>query len=142
MNIFVNILFAHCCGDYICQNNYLALNKSKNSLVCAAHCAIYTFFVLLLTKFDWVWAIFIFGTHFAIDRFSLADLYLKLIRGCSLTDFIKNGQKLSIYKVDSLDLNYRILRGGITAFVYIVVDNSIHIFGNYYFFMWWFGKNI
>jgi hypothetical protein len=39
--IFVAMLWAHFIGDFICQSDYHAVNKSKNSWVLAQHVMIY-----------------------------------------------------------------------------------------------------
>lgn len=64
-------LLLHLWGDYILQSDWMAQNKTKDSLAALAHCLTYSAgFVLLRPTFA-AWLI-IFGTHFLIDRFRLA----------------------------------------------------------------------
>jgi Protein of unknown function (DUF3307) len=64
-------LLCHLWGDYILQSDWMAQNKSKNSLPCAIHAFLYSATFLLL-KPSWVAFSVIAGSHFIIDRFRLA----------------------------------------------------------------------
>jgi hypothetical protein len=86
-----------------------------------------------------LWPILVFASHFPIDRWSLADKWLNFIDGRSLSDFVFNGRKgipLSPdpNKADSAEFakNYHALRGGFTALVYAVADNTMHLIPLYY----------
>jgi hypothetical protein len=67
-------------------------------------------------------------SHFPIDRWSLADKWLKLINGRTLKGFLEHGEEglEDFYSVE-FKQNYRILRGGFAALVYCVVDNTFHL---------------
>lgn len=45
-----SLIIGHLIGDYIFQNDYIAINKTKNSFVCLLYCVLYTL-VLYLTDF-------------------------------------------------------------------------------------------
>jgi hypothetical protein len=132
-DFFPALLMGHLTGDFLLQSKWMALNKSGSSFKCAVHCLIYTLAVSATTYpiiRGWEWSLFIFVSHFPIDRWSLADKWLDLINGRSLPDFIKNG-KSSIPK--ELDFeNYHALRAGFTAVVYTVADNTMHLLIMYY----------
>ena len=131
INYFANIIFGHLFGDFVFQNKWMAVNKSANHFKCAVHCTIYTICMCLFTwKWNISWIAVIWGTHFVIDRWSLADKWLLLIRGRALTDFIHHGH----HEVpsDKPFLNYVALRGGFSAVVYSVVDNTWHLAIAYY----------
>lgn len=64
-------LLAHLIGDYVLQSGWMGLNKNKQSFPAFVHALFYTLpFCFLSTN---VYALIIIsGTHFLIDRFSLA----------------------------------------------------------------------
>jgi hypothetical protein len=65
-----------------------------------------------------------------VDRWSLADKWLDFINSRSLRDFLANGKTDIPQELDAD--NYHALRGGFTAFVYAVADNTIHLVTMYY----------
>lgn len=67
----MNELICHLFGDYIIQNHWMALNKTKSTFVAFVHALTYSLPFLVLTRNAWSLAI-IFGTHLIIDRFSIA----------------------------------------------------------------------
>jgi len=126
------MLLGHLCGDYLFQNEWMAMNKSKNTLkgwiAAILHCLLYTFAVcLFMWNFQPIWIIAVFFSHFFIDKFGLAEKYMKYIKRSGLKDYI-----------DSVDHQYtktwidtsegqRMLTGGFRAFVYAVTDNTMHL---------------
>lgn len=64
-------LIAHLFGDYILQNDWMALNKAKRTFPCLVHVVLYTIPFILVTHHFWALAA-IMGSHFLIDRFGLA----------------------------------------------------------------------
>lgn len=88
------LLIGHGIGDYLLQNQWMAMNKSATTWKCLVHCLLYTAAVMLCTwpwLHGWTWAGLVFLSHFPIDRWSWADWWLKLIHGRSLTEFLHNG---------------------------------------------------
>jgi len=128
---FSNILLGHLVGDYLLQNKWMAIGKSSNFCNCCIHVLVYTFSVLIFTSFDLLWAMSIFLPHFLIDRYSLADKWLSFINSRSLGDFILNGKQNIPQNMDFE--NYHVLRGGFTALVYAVADNTLHLICLWYF---------
>lgn len=68
-------IVGHLVGDYLLQNDWMALNKKSSSLHCAVHCAIWTACVCLAAgwmpanTYNQITAQFIlFALHFAQDR--------------------------------------------------------------------------
>lgn len=132
------LLLGHLAGDYLLQNEWMALTKSKNTLngwiAAFVHCIIYTLAVcLFMWNFDWYWMIVVFLTHFPIDKFSLADKYLHFIKGKGLKDYVKkdgfwDGIMYAPKPFENQNLNrYDVLEGGFTAVVYTVTDNTMHL---------------
>lgn len=144
MNVFDFILIGHLIGDYLFQNKWMAMNKSASHFKCFVHSAIYTLTLCVVTlpviQSLW-WPVIVYASHYPIDRWSLADKWLKLIGGRSLEDFLEKGheniprENLSGLLTSSLGFggrdneyeNYHALRGGFTAVVYTVVDNTMHL---------------
>ena len=113
-------LLLHGLGDYIIQNDWMALNKKKPGfkgfLACFIHCLTYSLPFLFIGSVPAV--LFIFITHFIIDRTHIIDYILAL----------KNG----IYP-DISNLGFRFERPQfVVFFIYVVVDNLFHISCNYF----------
>lgn len=157
MNIFVYLLFGHIVGDFFLQPKSMAVKKGASNRIAFGHVVIYTTAVYWFTysflpkghPIYLLWYLIIFIPHFLIDRFSLADKWLKFINGRSLADFLDNGHKdiplphhignhivpsemdkdalEKDYEICSKWNNYLILRGAFTALVYVAVDNTSHL---------------
>lgn len=76
-------LVGHAVGDFLLQNDWMALNKKQRSLPCAVHCLLYTAAVM---AFSGWWsnesaaliAAAVFVPHFVIDRTQLVRGYMWL----------------------------------------------------------------
>lgn len=64
-------LILHLIGDYVLQSQWMAENKAKSTFAAATHAIIYSLPFLILNP-SWPAFAVIIGTHFLIDRFSLA----------------------------------------------------------------------
>lgn len=122
LTLFESLLLGHIIGDYFWQNNFLAFGKSgpgiKGILICVLHCLLYTVAICIFTQsFYWLWIIGIFFSHFIIDRYSLADKYLQIIRGRSFKEFWKHNTEAGSW----------ILFGSFSGIVYTIIDNSMHL---------------
>lgn len=125
-------LIGHLVGDYLLQNDWLALHKKKSSIRCLIHCLIWTWSVMLFS--GW-WAPHCFTasvtffvlliTHFIQDRTNIIAWWMDFI---GQTEFkksddlirqkcppIENGEPLYFLKV------------GLGPWSVIVVDNIWHI---------------
>lgn len=79
----MELLLCHLVGDYCLQNQAMATNKTHSSLWCLVHVTLYTLPFLFLTQSPLALSI-IAGTHFLIDRFSLAAMWTRFYGiGCS-----------------------------------------------------------
>lgn len=100
------MFFGHLTGDYLFQPKKMAEQKGKNTLVCFIHCLIYSLSIAIWTlKFNPLYLILVFCSHYFIDRYSLAYYWLKLIKGRDVLDKSDNFAPL----------------------VYATVDNTIHL---------------
>ncbi len=64
-------LVAHAIGDYVIQSDWMASEKTKKSLACAAHVLTYAVPFLFLRPSLAALAVIV-GSHFVIDRWRLA----------------------------------------------------------------------
>lgn len=62
---------AHIIGDYVCQSDWMATEKTKKSVAALAHVITYTLCFVFITRNPIALAL-ILGTHFVIDRWRLA----------------------------------------------------------------------
>jgi len=138
-DLFPSILLGHMVGDYLLQNNWMAMNKGGSTLKCAVHCLIYTWAVDIFTypffHHDWRWLALVFLSYFPIDRWSLADKWLRHIGGRSMTRFMADGHKNIPAEAEgeaSEYRNYHALRAGFTSLVYAAADNTMHLVILYY----------
>ena len=131
--MWFELLLGHLTGDYLLQTEWMAMNKSKNTwvgwLAAILHCLIYTWVVcLFMWKFSLIWFVVVFCSHFFIDKFGLAEKYMKYVKGSGLKDYINMVDHQYSNKV-SFDTTegQKMLTGGFRAFVYAVTDNTMHI---------------
>lgn len=66
-------LLAHAVGDYVLQSDWMATNKTKNSVAALVHAVWYSFPFALLHPHLLGWLV-IMVSHFFIDRFSPSTL--------------------------------------------------------------------
>ncbi len=75
----MNWLVAHLVGDYLLQNDWMALNKKLMTFPCVVHCSAYTAAVASCTWWPW-WALLaVFVTHFIQDRTQIIRWWMNLI---------------------------------------------------------------
>ena len=131
-------LIAHLFGDYVFQNHWMATNKVRSSRACWIHVACYVLPFLFLTRSPYALAV-IAGTHFAIDRWSLAKRWVNFWGvGCdgSILPFLDELRRLPLYFTPAM--------GGcpreqlepappfLAVWLTIIVDNSFHLLINHY----------
>lgn len=113
-------LILHLLGDYILQNDYLAMAKKNKGLggfiSCFTHCLLYSIPFGIYTR-SWIVGILIGVSHFALDRTTVVTKFL----------MIRNGVK------DSSNFGFHPDRPKfISVWLYIITDNCFHIIGNYF----------
>jgi hypothetical protein len=107
-------LILHFAGDYLLQNDWMAKNKTRENFVCYVHCLLYTLpFGLVLRQSPWLF--FVFATHFAIDRWRLAEYWIRLV------NWHWSGDN---YGYDETKPKY------MSVWLLIVIDNTFHILLN------------
>jgi len=125
-------LLIHLFGDYWLQSDWMALNKTKQTLPCSVHCFIYTLPFLLFT--DNILALFlIFATHFVEDRWSLVKYFIWFKNHANPTLTYPSFDKCSVtgyydtWNPDNKDGR----PNWITTWLYIITDNSYHLLCNF-----------
>lgn len=119
--LFILALLGHLVGDYILQSQWMAFTKSKKGvqgiLACTIHVLIYTASVALFLKTTNLLILgLIFIPHWIIDRWSLGELWLRLIKGRTYKEILT--------LEPGLERDFKI---AFYAPVYMVVDNTLHI---------------
>lgn len=77
MNGLAFAIVGHLMGDYLLQNDWMAVGKKKSTGICAIHCLIWTISVVCMSQWMVWWVpIILFATHFAQDRTGLVRWYM------------------------------------------------------------------
>jgi hypothetical protein len=75
----ISALVGHLVGDYLAQNDWMALNKKQSSGHCAVHCAVWTACVMLFAQWPfWTW-VPLFWSHFLQDRTQIVAWYMDAV---------------------------------------------------------------
>ena len=111
-------LLLHLLGDYIIQNDNVALNKKKkgfkNLMYCVFHCVTYALPFLLIT--NWFAVLLIAVTHFAIDRTNIVAHFLKLRNNVPDISNFGFGKERPF---------------ALTIWLLIITDNTFHLLINF-----------
>lgn len=131
-------LILHALGDYLIQNDYMALNKKKKGwhghIACQIHCITYAlpfwYFYGIKVAFG------VYLSHFIIDRYHLIEMFLAIRNGLIKKPWTDEaGCRHSIaYQLAHVDnFGYSPERPVlITVWLYIIVDNIFHVLCNYF----------
>lgn len=86
----IDALIGHLAGDYLFQNDWMALNKKQHSFHCAVHCFIWSLCVTAFAGWwsPWTFAV-LFTTHFIQDRSGLISAWMNLIGQRQFRDAMK-----------------------------------------------------
>lgn len=72
-------LIGHLVGDYLLQNDWMALNKKKSGLPCGVHCLIWATCVVAFAGWgSLAWAVLLV-VHFAQDRTDVVRRWMGLV---------------------------------------------------------------
>jgi hypothetical protein len=127
--IFVAAMLGHFVGDYLFQNQWMAIGKShpgkRGHIACTVHVLLYTLAIALFTgtrSLPFLLAIAI--PHWIIDRWSLATYILKFKNGYGLHQVWKDAP-LCARPVGG-ELQQNVWKVAFAAPVYIMNDNTLH----------------
>ena len=109
-------LILHLIGDYLIQNDWMALNKKrtgiKGMLACQVHCITYAVPFLLIAN---IWQVFfIYVGHYMIDRWNFVTWFLSKRNSCGMDNFGYGGNRPSF----------------IAFWLNVITDNSFHLIIN------------
>lgn len=130
--ILFELFLGHLIGDYLLQTENMALNKSKNTtrgwIYAFIHCILYTASVcFIMWNFQPIWVLIVFLTHFPIDKFSLGEYYMRYVKGYGMRQYIDDVNNSAKWKNLNNTPGNQMLKGGFTAYVYAMTDNTIHL---------------
>ncbi len=112
-------LILHGIGDYLLQNDWMALTKKKQGLqgilACLLHCFLYTLPFLIITQSPLA-ILFIFATHFIIDRTHIIERFLAFRNNADPNVNFGFAPDRPVF---------------ITVWLYIITDNLIHLICNH-----------
>lgn len=119
-DIFARLVLGHLVGDYLLQSKKMATKKSAKGMVgllyCLLHSLMYSVSVCaFFFRFDLAFFALVFLSHFPIDRWSLAEKWLKLIKGRDFKSALESKDK------------YREFDIAFYCIVYAVTDNTMHL---------------
>lgn len=141
MDWFIWLLFGHLFGDYVFQNNWMALNKKVNKIACVLHCSVYTITVMLFLVIgaglsaSLLTVFLIFSSHYILDSTSLVEKWMRFYKIRSWSTYVPISKDKT--KHSGIDINkcreesFNIEESLVTvfgAFIYVVIDNTLHLF--------------
>lgn len=70
-------IVGHLVGDYLLQNDWMALGKKRSTPICAIHCLLWTAAVMIASGW-WAWwvPLALFLPHFAQDRTNVVKWWM------------------------------------------------------------------
>lgn len=75
----ISAIVGHLVGDYLIQNDWMALNKKQSSLVCAVHSALWATSVCLFAWWPvWIWSVLFVG-HYVQDGTNVIGWYMRTV---------------------------------------------------------------
>lgn len=129
VDMFVLMMFAHFVGDYLFQNQWMAIGKSypglRGHLACTVHIFFYTLaFRLIVGISDPLVLLAIAVPHWLIDRWSLAKYVLSFKNGYGMHEVWEKAPLCAAPDPDKLASN--VWKVSFAAPVYIMNDNTLH----------------
>jgi len=135
MDWFPWLLIGHFLGDFVFQNNWMALNKKEQTYPCFIHCTIYscivTLFLMQELNFSLFLFLFIFLSHYILDGTHLVDKWMKFYDIRSWDSSLPRAEDRYGKKTYIIWTEHPIAKDVvITSFgsiLYVVIDNILHI---------------
>lgn len=118
-SILTCAIIGHLVGDYLLQNDWMALNKKKRSWPCLVHCLIWTLSVMYFA--GWLGAA---DCGYASERywFSLPAFTVLIV-----THFIQDRTQIVKFWMININRQQKFTEPPMTPWSLIVVDNVWHI---------------
>ncbi len=128
MTIFEKFLIAHLVADYLLQNNWMALNKTKAKRPLFVHTIIYGLTMGIMFQ-SWLIITPAMCLHGIVDGMSLGNVWLRLIGGRSFESIDKVHEQFSPMSHGEREeppMRDATIYISFTAIVYVVADFLIH----------------
>jgi len=129
------MLMGHAFGDYLLQRMWMSLNKGKSFDAAIAHCATYTFCVILflypeLSKLgvinNIIITFLIFGSHWILDGTQLFEKLMDTLGARTYVSTEEHINSLNEYSTTfEIQKHYARIYNGL---VHAVADNTVHVF--------------
>ena len=75
----ISALVGHLVGDYLIQNDWMARNKKRSTVICAIHCGLWATTIIMFASWPLrLWPI-LFMKHFIQDRTEIVKVWMNLI---------------------------------------------------------------
>jgi Protein of unknown function (DUF3307) len=128
---FAAAILGHFVGDYIFQNQWMAIGKSqpgwKGTLACTVHVLLYTLAVALFIGWNPLFLLVVAVPHWIIDRWSLATYILQFKNGYHpFKETWQQTPKSLDPAVEEEKLILNVWKVAFAAPVYIFNDNTLH----------------
>lgn len=135
IELFVKALLGHMIGDYLWQNQWMAIGKSqpgwRGHLACTVHVIAYTIAVMLATGlYTWPMFLGVAIPHWIIDRWSLGKKWINLKNSVPMDEIWERGPVCAQAPPDLMQRN--VWKLAFAAPVYIANDNTMHFICLYY----------
>ena len=119
----IELLLGHLVGDYLLQTNGMAVAKKNKGIegfmACLIHCLLYTLAIcVFIGLWSWLGIVAVFASHWVVDRYTWLSWLHKRFYGRMLADSCLDGTVISPELIQNISIG---------AFVYIVMDNTIHL---------------
>ena len=128
LEMFAGAILGHFVGDYLFQNQWMAVGKSQpgwfGHKACTVHVLLYTFAVALFTGWHPLFLLAIFVPHWIIDRWSLAKYILAWKNGYTMHQVWEDAPLCAAPAPGKLQQN--VWKVAFAAPVYIFNDNTLH----------------
>ena len=117
----IDAIVGHLVGDYLLQNDWMALNKKRNPIICMVHCLLWTAAVCCFAGWrDPGNIAVLLCSHFIQDHTNIVAWWMRL-RWKDQSQFMRCDE------IDHDIRNSAGIRAGLGPWSIIVVDNVWHI---------------
>jgi hypothetical protein len=128
IEVFAATILGHFVGDYLFQNQWMATEKSfkgkRGHVACTVHVLLYTLAVAMFTGLHPLFWLAVAVPHWIIDRWSLANYWLRLKNGYWPKDVWEKAPICAAPVPSQLERN--VWKVAFAAPVYIFNDNTMH----------------
>lgn len=127
IDLWFRVLLGHLVGDYVLQNNWMAVNKKKQWIPCLMHCLLWTVSImiailpeLLVTTWLMVFGL-LYASHLILDKTGLVEWWCKVTKSRTFA-------AAKTY-ADSVEPPFfaKLITVSYTAIVQTVIDNTFHL---------------